>query len=51
MMIKFIRSDEFGKIYVDYYKETRVSIRVYNYGGVICSSPKIEVLNKYLKSE
>ncbi len=51
MRVKFVRSDDFGDLYVDYYEETRVSIRVYLDGSITFSSPKIEVLNEYLKSE
>ena len=51
MKIELIRSDEFGDLYVDYYEETRISIRIYTDGSVTCSSPRIDVLNQYLKSE
>ena len=51
MRVKFVRSDDFGDLYVDYYEETRVSIRVHLDGSITFSSPKIEVLNGYLKSE
>lgn len=51
MRVKFVRSDDFGDLYVDYHEETRVSIRVYLDGSITFSSPKIEVLNEYLKSE
>lgn len=51
MEIELIRSDEFGDLYVDYYEETRISIRIYTDGSVTCSSPRIDVLNQYLKSE
>jgi hypothetical protein len=51
MKIELIRSDEFGDLYVDYYEETRISIRIYTDGSVTCYSPRIDVLNQYLKSE
>lgn len=51
MRVKFVRSDDFGDLYVDYYEETRVSIRVHLDGSITYSSPKIEVLNGYLESE